>query len=132
MKKVVLDTNAYSQLIGGEKKVLDVLNQAAQIIIPSFVIAELISGFKSGSKENWNRSILEQFEARATVQRYYPTDETIEIYAEILFELKTAGTPIPTHDIWIAAIAIENGCTIITYDKHFLKIAKARVWKAIK
>jgi predicted nucleic acid-binding protein len=29
------------------------------------------------------------------------------------------GTPIPTHDIWIAALVVEHGLTLLSRDKHF-------------
>lgn len=129
MKKVVIDTNAYSGLMKGDKRVEQALNKAKTVYLPIFVVAELLSGFKNGNKEEENRSILTRFEAISTVNRYFPTNETIEIFTEIFSDLKKAGKPIPTHDIWIAAIAIETGSEIITYDRHFNEIVKARVWK---
>jgi tRNA(fMet)-specific endonuclease VapC len=33
--------------------------------------------------------------------------------------LRTAGTPVPTNDIWIAALAVREGATVVTYDSHF-------------
>jgi tRNA(fMet)-specific endonuclease VapC len=53
----------------------------------------------------------------------------LDIFAELLLALKQAGTPIPTHDIWIAAAAIELGCVLVTYDKHFLNMKQLRLWK---
>lgn len=89
-------------------------------------------GFKHGSKEAWNRSNLEKFESRATVHRYYPTSETAEIFADLLLSLKAQGNPIPVHDIWIGAIAVETGSVVVTYDKHFLKMQQLRIWEALK
>ena len=45
--------------------------------------------------------------------------ETAEFYALILNNLKKAGTPIPTNDIWIAAVAFQHGYKLFTKDKHF-------------
>ena len=54
-----------------------------------------------------------------------PIDDTVaRIYAEIVTALKTAGTPIATNDIWIAAAAARAGAPVLTYDEHFLKIAR--------
>ena len=33
--------------------------------------------------------------------------------------MKTAGTPIPTNDIWIAAVAFQHGYRLFSKDKHF-------------
>lgn len=129
MKKIVLDTNAYSRLMKGDKQVEQALNEADKIYLPLFVIAELLLGFKNGDREKENRSILEQFESMETVERYCPADETAELFSDLFLSLKKAGKPIPVHDIWIAAIAVETGSEIVTYDRHFLEIDKARVWK---
>lgn len=128
MRKIVLDTNAYSHLMEGDKQVLEALNEADKIYLPVFVVAELLFGFKNGTREAWNRDTLRKFESKSIVERYFPTDETIEIFSDVFSSLKKAGNPIPIHDIWIAAIAIETGSVIVTYDKHFLQITQARVW----
>jgi predicted nucleic acid-binding protein len=36
--------------------------------------------------------------------------------------LRKNGTPIPTNNIWIAAIAFQNGLKLFTRDFHFTKI----------
>lgn len=128
MRKIVLDTNAYSRLMEGDKQVLEALNEADKIYLPVFVVAELLFGFKNGAREAWNRDTLKKFESKSIIERYFPTDETIEIFSDVFSSLKKAGNPIPIHDIWIAAIAIETGSVIVTYDKHFMHIAQARVW----
>jgi tRNA(fMet)-specific endonuclease VapC len=45
-------------------------------------------------------------------------------YAEIVVDLRRAGTPIPTNDVWIAAIAAREGALVVTYDPHFERIAR--------
>jgi predicted nucleic acid-binding protein len=52
-------------------------------------------------------------------------DETAERYAVILNSLWTAATPIPTHDMWIAASAMQYGLTVVTTDAHFLKFLRS-------
>ena len=128
MKKIVLDTSAYSRLMRGEKRVEQALNEADNVYLPVFVIAELLLGFKNGDREAENRTILEKFESMPTVERLFPTDETIEIFSDIFTTLKKAGKPIPVHDIWIAALAIETGSVIVHFDKHFEEVGKARLW----
>ena len=48
---------------------------------------------------------------------------TAEYYSSILNQLKGQETPIPTNDIWIAAIAFQHGLELYTLDKHFSKIS---------
>lgn len=54
-----------------------------------------------------------------------PVDaETSRHSAEIVAELRSAGMPIPTNDIWIAATAARNGTTVLTCDDHFERIGR--------
>jgi len=54
----------------------------------------------------------------------YPIDEgTAEFYAQILYNLRQIGKPVPTNDIWIAAAAFQNGLRLFTRDSHFQSIA---------
>ncbi len=48
-------------------------------------------------------------------------------YAQIASELRKAGTMIPLHDMWIAAVARVNGATVVTHDRHFKYVANLTV-----
>lgn len=45
--------------------------------------------------------------------------QTAKAYAEIRSELKQAGQPIPSNDLWIAALCREHGKRLLTRDGHF-------------
>jgi len=45
----------------------------------------------------------------------------------IASELRRAGTPIPTNDIWIAAHVFESGAELISVDSHF-EVVDGLVW----
>ena len=47
-------------------------------------------------------------------------------YAEIRFELKQKGTPIPANDLWIAALARQHDLPILSRDQHFDRVAGLR------
>ena len=51
-------------------------------------------------------------------------DATSRVYAEIVVALRKAGTPLPTNDIWIAAVSAREGATVVTYDAHFRSIQR--------
>jgi predicted nucleic acid-binding protein len=51
-------------------------------------------------------------------------DEVSRHYSEIVVELRRAGRPIPTNDIWIAASAVRAGALLLTYDEHFAAIGR--------
>jgi tRNA(fMet)-specific endonuclease VapC len=96
-----------------------------------FVLAELYTGFKGGSKETENKYILERFLSRPTVRTIPATRETAEIFAGVKHGLRKAGTPLPINDVWIAAHAIESGSVLITFDSHFKDISGLRLWDTL-
>lgn len=127
MKKIILDTSAYSELMRGNKQIADISNSADVVYLSVFVLAELLYGFKRGSMEKKNIQILEKFRSKPTVEIISGTEETAEIFSEIIYKLKSAGTPIPINDIWIASNCIETGSVLITGYKHFKLISGLRI-----
>jgi len=132
MRKILIDTSAYSRLMRGNTDVLEMLGRADRVYMSIFVVAELNVGFKGGSKEPQNRNLLEQFLSRPTVRTVPATRETAEVFAEIKHTLREAGTPLPINDIWIAAHTVETGSVLVTFDAHFRKIPGLRVWDTIR
>jgi len=128
MKKIVLDTNAYTRLLIGEEDVLDIIGTADTIYMSIFVLGELYAGFAGGRKERENKETLNRFLLKPTAKILNATAETAEVFGKVKQDLKKAGTPIPINDVWIAAHAIETGSTIITYDSHFKNVAGLRLW----
>lgn len=129
MKKILLDTNAYTHLLRGDKEVLEVLGRADTVFMSIFVLGELYAGFKGGDKESENRAQLDTFLSRPTVRVLSATQETSDIFGTIKHRLKKAGTPIPINDVWIAAHATESGSYLITRDTHFANIGGLLHWK---
>lgn len=129
MKKILLDTNAYTRLLLGDRAVLEEIGKSDKVYIPTVVLGELFAGFKGGMKEVNNKKLLEQFLAKPQVEILPISKETAEVFGEIKYDLIRAGTPLPINDVWIACCAVEVGATVITYDKHFSKISKVRVWE---
>ncbi len=123
MNKVLIDTNIYSHAMRGNNEVTSYLRQVTDIGISSISIGELLSGFQAGNKESINRQELNVFLDSPRVTLYYVDEVVAEFYSSILNQLKKQGTPIPTNDIWIAAIALQQGLPIYTFDQHFENIA---------
>ncbi|MDQ1333753.1 MAG: hypothetical protein QG552_703 [Thermodesulfobacteriota bacterium] len=119
MKRVLIDTNIYSLAMRGDIDVVNALRKIDLIGFSAISIGELLSGFKGGSRESTNREELNLFldSPRVVV---HPIDEgTADFYASILNNLKTSGTPIPTNDIWIAAVSFQHGYRLFSKDNHF-------------
>lgn len=119
MTKALIDTNIYSRALKGDLEVVDVLRKLDRIGFAAISIGELLSGFKGGTRESQNREELNIFLDSARVVVHPVDAETAEFYASILDNLRKAGTPIPTNDIWIAALAFQHGYKIFTKDSHF-------------
>ena len=131
MRKILLDTNAYTAYLAGDREVLRVLAEADIIYLSIFVQGELYAGFKGGNREQENIAILQVFQDKPRVSILNATSETAEIFAQIKNQLKTAGTPLPINDIWIAAHAMETGSGVVTYDKHFTRVPGIRLWRGV-
>jgi tRNA(fMet)-specific endonuclease VapC len=127
MKKILLDTNAYSSFRGGDRAILSALASAEVVYLSIFVIGELLAGFAGGKRNHENRAQLDEFKSKSTVKVLAATEETAGIFAVIKNTLKLAGKPIPVNDIWIAAHALETGSAIVTNDKHFEAIGGLRI-----
>jgi tRNA(fMet)-specific endonuclease VapC len=46
-------------------------------------------------------------------------ESTTHLYARVFADLRAQGTPIPTDDVWIAALAMQHGLPLYTRDAHF-------------
>jgi tRNA(fMet)-specific endonuclease VapC len=128
MKKVLLDTNAYTSFLAGEERVLDVLGVAETVYMSAVVLGELFAGFRGGTKERENKESLERFLAKPTVAVLDVTRETAEIFGELKAALKKNGAPIPINDVWIAAHAVETGAVLVSFDAHFQNVPSVRLW----
>ena len=119
MKRVLIDSNIYSLAVRGDDAIVSELRKIDQIGFSAISIGELFSGFKGGNRESENREELNIFLDSPRLV-LHPIDEgTAEFYASVLDDLREAGTPIPTNDIWIAAVAFQHGYKIFSKDHHF-------------
>lgn len=119
MKRLLLDTSAYSNLMRGNKEIAILLDEADEVLLSAIVFGELLAGFKNGSKEQQNKAVLKDFLSVPNVGALTIDDATAERYSVIFDYLKKSGTPIPTNDIWIAASAMQYGLVLVTSDQHF-------------
>lgn len=119
-----LDTSAYSQFKRGDTQVVELVDRADWVGMPAVVLGELWLGFLLGSRLRQNQTDLAAFVAHPAVETLVVDEEVARIYAEIVVDLRHAGTPLPTNDIWVAATAVRAGASVITYDSHFSQIKR--------
>jgi tRNA(fMet)-specific endonuclease VapC len=119
-----LDTSAYSNFRRGNEELAALLDRAELVGVPTIALGELRTGFLFGGRRRRNEVELDAFLDNPVVQVLTVDSETSRQYSEIVAELRKAGTPIPTNDIWIAATAARNGTTVLTCDDHFGRIGR--------
>lgn len=117
---ILVDTNVISQPIrgDGEQRVIDWLDaNDAEIIIPTFAIAEMVYGYEV---LDWSRHRMELHDTVfALLTRYrsriVPFDRAAaEAHGWLVAKMKKAGTPLPWIDSQIAAIAIARSASVAT------------------
>lgn len=122
MKSILIDTNVYSAFKANDPEVVRRFRSCEAIHLNITVLAELVAGFKAGSKEAQNREELKAFLNSPRVSLDELTEATAEFYAHLYLMLRVKGTPIPTNDLWIAASALQHGCALYSLDRHFRAI----------
>lgn len=120
--KIALDTNCYSDLCRGDAGLAAVVATAQTVYLPIVVVGELRAGFASGIRARSNERTLQRFLAKPGVDILFATEATTHHYATLFVQLRAQGTPIPANDLWIAALALENGLALVTRDEHFASI----------
>ena len=124
MTKICLDTSAYSHFMRGAPPAIEAIRSARVVGVPAVVLGELRVGFLLGARASQNERELQRFLAHPTVRVLDVDEEAASMYAEIILALRQAGTPVPTNDVWIAALAAREGARVLTYDGHFEKIQR--------
>ena len=124
MSRFCLDTSAYSHFKRGDSKVVELVDSADWLGMPFVVLGELWVGFIQGGRLEQNEVELNEFLANPVVELLAIDEEVAQIYAQILVALRKAATPIPTNDIWIAAVSVRYGATLLTYDAHFHAVTR--------
>jgi len=118
---LILDTNALSAAADGEPGAVEVLSGAERIAVPVIVLGEYRLGIAQSKKKGAYEAWLQEWVA--TVEVLEVTEKTTRYYASIGLELKKAGTPIPTNDLWIAAICRQHSLALLSRDRHFDAVA---------
>lgn len=114
---MILDTNGLSALAAGEPTLEPVLRKASQLAIPVIVLGE----YRYGISQSRNRQQYEQW-LKEHLQEFRILDiedRTTVPYSAVRAELKKAGTPIPSNDVWIAALCRQHSLPLVSRDRHF-------------
>lgn len=117
--RLAIDSNRYTDLCKGVDGVVETLEGAERVYLPFVVLAELRAGFAVGSKGTHNERVLRRFLMREGVEVLYADEQTTQHYATAYRQLRHQGTPIPTNDLWIAALVLQHNLVLYARDRHF-------------
>ncbi len=114
---MILDTNALSAVADANPEIAAAWNQAREIAIPVIVLGEYRYGI---SLSKWANQHSRWLSANLPFCRILEiSDRTAVHYSGVRMGLRKAGTPIPSNDIWIAALCQQYDLPILSRDKHF-------------
>jgi tRNA(fMet)-specific endonuclease VapC len=114
---MILDTNALSTFFSGDTRMREMLAETAKISLPVIALGEYRFGLLGSRTRKIIEPALEELQTLADV--FLVDTETVRSYAKLCDQLKRAGTPIPSNDLWIAALALQHGLPIVSRDRHF-------------
>ena len=122
---MILDTNALSAFADGDEKLRRVIEDESELAVPVIALGEYLYGIRQSHfrsrYEQWLNVNLPLFDLLVVGR------ETAGRYAEIRRELKATGRPIPTNDLWIAALSREHRLPVVSRDSHFQAVRGLRL-----
>jgi predicted nucleic acid-binding protein len=112
-----VDTNAVSAFAEGNQSVREKLAAGPGPYLPVIVLGEYRFGLLGARDHERRLAWLGELARHWTVLEV--SVDTAATYAEIRQALKERATPIPSNDVWIAALARQHNLSILSADPHF-------------
>jgi len=114
---MILDTNALSAAADRDPAVMAILGRVEEVAIPVIVLGEYRHGIAQSrhraNYETWLSGLLND------CRELDVNEPTTHYYAQIVIELKQRRKPIPTNDLWIAALCRQHSLPLLSQDRHF-------------
>ena len=120
--RILLDTNRLTDSLRGDRLAIQILEAASEIWIPFVSMAEIRAGFLAGARSATNEGLIQAFLRLPGVGVLFADRETTAVHARLFVQLRKAGTPIPTNDLWIASLAVQHNLVLMSRDEHFEKL----------
>jgi tRNA(fMet)-specific endonuclease VapC len=121
--RYLLDTNTCSHLQRNHPAItarMESLPRAARLYASAIAQGEMLYGAHHAHESSRPRLLRAIRGLLTSLAEVLPvTPAVAERYALLKSGLAAQGTPIPTNDIWVAAIALEAGLILVSDDAHF-------------
>jgi predicted nucleic acid-binding protein len=117
---MILDTNALSAFADGDDRLWRLIEDQEHLAVPVIALGEYLFGV---SESRWRSRYEHWLSSNLPLLDLLPVGRaTARHYADIRRELKSAGRPIPSNDLWIAALAREHRLPVVSRDAHFAAV----------
>jgi tRNA(fMet)-specific endonuclease VapC len=118
--RFLLDTNIVIALFAADASVQAHLKAATEVFVPSVVLGELYYGARKSGRPGDNIKRVDDFAGASVVLACDAATATN--YGQVKDGLRTKGRPIPENDIWVGALALQYGLTLVSRDTHFNEV----------
>ena len=130
MNAAVVDTSVLIDFLGSGAS-SDMLRGFDRLLIPAVVDAEFRAGLDPDTRAGRAcGALLDEFLEEPTVEFVPAGRAESRKYAQLYRFLKRQGTPLPLHDVWIAATALVRDVPLCSTDRHFRCVPLLRMVRA--
>jgi predicted nucleic acid-binding protein len=121
---LILDTNALSAFAENVPGAVKAVSDVEVVAIPVVILGEYRYGIAHSTRgrdyEKWLGPFLE------TCQILEISEQTVPWYVGVRSELRRLGKPIPSNDVWIAALCRQHSLPLLSRDAHFDRVKGLR------
>jgi predicted nucleic acid-binding protein len=107
-----------SSLHKGIDQTVALLEQAETVLLRSWCWASFGLALLTGVARPEHEQTLRRFLLKGAVHMLFADDQTTHHYASVFRQLRNQGTPIPTNDIWLAALGLQHNLVLHARDRH--------------
>lgn len=121
---MILDTNAISAFAEGDPSVREKIAAGPGPYLPVIVLGEYRFGLLGTRDRERRLAWLNELARHWTVLEV--SVDTAITYAAVRQVLRERASPIPSNDVWIAALARQHNLSILSADAHFDRVPGVR------
>jgi tRNA(fMet)-specific endonuclease VapC len=114
---VLLDTSIVVDYLRRDASLHQRVDDVDDVYLPLVVLGELFYGVHKSNQPATALGKVQEFYRGCIV--LLPDERTADLYGQIKAELSAVGRKIPENDVWIAAVARQQGYPLATRDRHF-------------
>ena len=133
----LLDTNACSRVIQGDSNLINRIVEVGEAQVATCVIVQAELLYMAYKSEQKARNLAQVKVFLQDIKIYFLDEETADIYAQVKAgnlehfgpqdkkkrrKIRIENLGIGENDLWIAAIALRNGLTIVSSDSDFQRM----------